>query len=110
MDYGKSFHSRAGKPIATVSDMLEICEGLKTGKKGFNEATLPFLALRIAVNSELDNLEEALPKAFDLLEEGGRLVVISFHSKEDFIVKDFFKEKSSLSEAKMITFSPVMAG
>ena len=91
---GRVLHSRALKLIKTVSDLLEICRGLNTGKAGLNEATLPFLALRIAVNSELDNLKEALPKSFDLLEDGGRLVVISFHSKEDEIVKKFFKEKN----------------
>lgn len=106
---GRVLHSRAVKLIATVGDMLEVCEGLKTGKKALSEATLPFLALRIAVNSELDNLRGALPKAFEILEKGGRMVVISFHSKEDEIVKDFFKEKSLESGAKLITFKPVMA-
>lgn len=77
--------------IQTVGDLLEICKGLKTGKTGINEATLPFLALRIAVNSELENLKIALEKSFELLEKGGRLAVISFHSGEDKIVKEFFK-------------------
>src|SRR5258706_7122859 len=106
---GRVLHSRAAKPVATVGDMLEICQGLKTAKLRLNEATLPFLALRIAVNSELDNLKSALPKAFEILTKGGRLVVISFHSKEDEIVKDFFTEKS-LEGAKLITFKPIMAG
>ena len=105
---GRVIHSRAAKTISSVADMLEITEGLKTGRFGLNEATLPFLALRIAVNSELTNLEETLPKAFDLLERGGRLVVISFHSKEDVIVKNFFKEKK-LEGAEIITFKPVLA-
>ena len=105
---GRVLHSRLVKSIATVGDALEICEGLKIGKPGLNEATLPFLALRIAVNSELSNLEEALPKAFALLDKGGRLVVISFHSGEDAIVKDFFKEKAGQG-AKIITFKPVHA-
>lgn len=105
---GRVLHSRAVKPIETVGDMLEIVHGMRTEKKGLNVATLPFLALRIAVNTELDNLKEVLPKAFDLLEKGGRLVVISFHSKEEEIVKDFFKEKS-LEGAKIITYRPVMA-
>lgn len=81
---------RKEKLFETVGDFLKICEGLKTGKKMLNEATLPFLALRIAVNSELDNLRNVLPKAYDLLEVGGRLIVITFHSKEEDIVKDFF--------------------
>jgi len=106
---GRVLHSRMEKPIRTVGDMLEICEGLKIGKKGLNEATLPFLALRIAINSELENLKTVLPKAFDILMIGGRLVVISFHSKEDEIVKGFFKEKSNSGEAKLITFKPKMA-
>lgn len=105
---GRVIHSRSIKPIETVGDFLEICEGLKVGKKGLNEATLPFLAVRIAVNSELTNLEEVLPKAFDLLKKGGRLVVISFHSKEDVLVKDFFKRMADMG-ARQITFKPVMA-
>ena len=105
---GRVIHARSEKTITTVGDMLEICEGLKTGKTGLNAATLPFLALRIAVNSELSNLEEVLPKAFDLLVNGGRLVVISFHSGEDTIVKNFFKEKIKMG-AKAITTKPVLA-
>jgi len=106
---GRVIHSRAGKLVTTVGDMLEICEGLKIGRSGLNEATLPFLALRIAVNSELSNLEDVLPKAFNLLEKGGRLVVISFHSREDVIVKDFFKKKK-MEGAEIVTFKPILAG
>lgn len=106
---GRVIHSRNQKPIKSVGDFLEICEGLKTGKFKINEATLPFLAVRIAVNSELINLEEVLPKAYGLLKKGGRLVVISFHSKEDALVKNFFKEMV-VKGSKMITFKPVTAG
>lgn len=97
---------RKVRPLKTVADMLEICQGLNTGKKVLNEATLPFLALRIAVNSELENLRIALPKAYKLLAKGGRLVVISFHSGEDKIVKSFFEEMQVLGN-KIITFKPV---
>jgi len=82
--------------IKTVGDFLEICNGLKTGKTSIHEATLPFLALRIAVNSELDNLEIALKKAFSVLEKGGILAVISFHSGEDKIVKEFMKYSKTI--------------
>jgi len=78
-------------PIKTVGDFLDICEGLR-GKARLNPATLPFLALRIAVNSELESLKEALPKAYDLLEDGGKLLVITFHSGEEEIVKRFSKD------------------
>ncbi len=105
---GRVLHSRLAKPVATVGDLLEISEGLRIGKPGLNVATLPFLALRIAVNSELTNLEEALPKAFGILAKRGRLAVISFHSGEDAIVKNFFKEKSK-DGAKIITFKPILA-
>ncbi len=84
--------ARKEAKIETVGDLLKICSGLKTGKTGLSEATLPFLALRIAVNGELDNLRTILPNAYSLLETGGRLVVITFHSGEDKIVKDFEHE------------------
>lgn len=59
-----------------------------------NSATKVFQALRIQVNDELNNLKEVLPKTLELLESGGRLVVISYHSLEDRIVKNFFRNES----------------
>lgn len=64
----------------------------KTFKK--HPATKVFQALRIAVNNELENLNEVLLQAVEVLEKGGRIVVISFHSLEDRIVKHFFKQES----------------
>ncbi len=81
--------ARENRPFKVVSDLLEICWELRS-KPGLNSATLPFLALRIAVNSELDNLSKVLPIAYDLLLPSGRLIIISFHSEEDRIVKRFF--------------------
>lgn len=90
----------------TVGDLLSVVEGLRY-KKGIHPATLPFLALRIAVNSELDNLKDCLPGAFSLLRKGGRLLVISFHSGEDVIVKSFFEEEQKIGEAEILTNKPI---
>lgn len=83
---------RKKKKIETVGDFIEICKVVR-GKPGLHPATVQFLALRIAVNSELENLSEVLPKAFSLLTIGGKMLVITFHSLEDTIVKGFFRKK-----------------
>ena len=91
---------REDKKIEKVGDFLTICK-VVVGKKGLNKVTLPFLALRMAVNSEIENLSEALAKAFDLLETGGRLLVITFHSGEDKVVKEYFRSLENKSLAKI---------
>ncbi len=99
---------RKYKKIEKVGDFLEIVNKVVPKTRDINKATLPFLALRIAVNSEFENLKEALPKAFALLKKGGRLVVISFHSGEDRIVKNFFKEAFKKGSAKILTKKPIV--
>jgi 16S rRNA (cytosine1402-N4)-methyltransferase len=91
---------RKVRKIETVGDLNKISEVLP-GKKGLNKATLVFLALRIAVNSEFENLIEVLPKAFEILNKNGILLVISFHSGEDRIVKEYFKSLSEKGLAKV---------
>ncbi|MFC1629672.1 16S rRNA (cytosine(1402)-N(4))-methyltransferase RsmH [Patescibacteria group bacterium] len=70
-------------------------------------ATRSFQALRITANDELGSLEKTLPQALKVLEKGGRLVVISFHSLEDKIVKNFFKKKDKEGSLRILTKKPI---
>ncbi|MEY4651930.1 MAG: hypothetical protein RI884_511 [Pseudomonadota bacterium] len=77
-------------PLASTAELAELVAGaVKTREPGQNPATRTFQALRIFVNAELEELEQALEGSLNLLEPQGRLVVISFHSLEDRIVKQF---------------------
>ena len=73
-------------------------------------ATRTFQALRIAVNDELESIRKVLPQAISALAEDGRLVVISFHSLEDRIIKNFFSEQAKLGTVKILTKKPIVAG
>lgn len=83
--------ARAEKPIETTLELAEIiAKAAPQGKQKIHPATRSFQALRIYVNRELEELEQALESAKMLLGSGGRLVVVSFHSLEDRIAKQFF--------------------
>ena len=85
----------SGRPVRTTGELAELVAGaVRTREKGQNPATRTFQALRIFVNAELEELEQALSAALGLLAPGGRLVVISFHSLEDRIVKTFIVRES----------------
>jgi 16S rRNA (cytosine1402-N4)-methyltransferase len=100
-------NKRQEEKIKSVGDFNKIVKSRLRSTGKLNVATKPMMALRIAVNSELDNLAESLPKAFDLLAVGGRLAVISFHSGEDRIVKNYFKELAGKEKCRLITEKPV---
>lgn len=89
--------ARRRKPIITTTQLAEvIVAALKTPLKGkWHPATLIFQALRICVNRELDAIAEGVSKAIQMLSHGGRIGVMSFHSLEDRIVKNIFKESST---------------
>lgn len=87
--------ARSDQPIETAEDLAALIErsvpARAPGRRRLHPATRTFQALRIAVNEELESLEEALGAALGLLRPGGRLVVLSYHSLEDRIVKRFFR-------------------
>lgn len=85
----------AARPLTTTDKLAEVIRGAVGGPHTrIHPATRTFQALRIAVNDELGALERALPQAVALLAPGGRLAVISFHSLEDRIVKQFIQQES----------------
>ena len=103
--FGEERHSRAvaraiiaarkEAPITTTRALADLVAKVVRGKPGdIHPATRTFQALRIFVNQELDELISALSAAERVLKPGGRLVVVSFHSLEDRIVKNFFNERS----------------
>jgi 16S rRNA (cytosine1402-N4)-methyltransferase len=90
------------RPIKTTSKLAEIIEQATGGRRSrIHPATKTFLALRIAVNQELEHLKSALRQAVDLLGFEGRLVVISYHSLEDRIVKQFMREQAGGEKARL---------
>jgi len=123
----KIITSRKISPITEPAQLVKIVSAIYRkfykAKSKINPATKIFQALRIAVNQELENLENVLPQTIKLLARGGRLAVISYHSLEDKIVKDFFRRESRdcicppelpicqcshLKKLKIITKKPVL--
>jgi len=108
---GFILEKRKVSPIKTTEDLKAViikAVGRMYRAQKIHPATRTFQALRIAVNSELENLESALGTVIDFLKSGARLCVISFHSLEDRIVKIRFKEFKALGKASIITKKPLI--
>ena len=96
-----------GNPVRTTGDLSKLVAGaVKTREAGQDPATRTFQALRIFVNAELEELEQGLNASLELLAEGARLVVISFHSLEDRIVKTFIARESKSEVDRRAPFAP----
>lgn len=100
---------RKTQPFRTTFDLVNTILAVKSKdrKSKIHPATKTFQALRIAVNEELTSLEMGLEKGFQVLGPNGRFVVISFHSLEDRIVKNFFRTKVKDGLAKQIIKRPI---
>lgn len=98
------------RPLKTTLDLVMAIERATPRwyhRRRIHFATKVFQALRIAVNKELENFERALPQTLEVMKSCGRLVIISFHSLEDRIAKNFLKEKSREGLIKILTKKPL---
>lgn len=105
---------RKEKPIRTTFQLVEIIKKAvpfwyRHGRR-IHYATKTFQALRMAVNCELENIEKGLARAIEVLKSGGVLAVISFHSVEDRVVKNFFRENIKSGLVESVIKKPVLPG
>jgi len=102
--------ARKLKPVSTSGELAKIVKGAFPIKHfKISPATRTFQALRIAVNDELGALERGLRGSWEILDKGGRMSVISFHSLEDRIVKNFFRNLSKEKKGLLINKKPITA-
>ena len=107
----KIIERRKEKSIETTFQLREIIKISTPGwyhHRKIHFATKTFQALRIAVNGEVDNLKKALEESLTILKQNGRLVLISFHSLEDRIVKNFLREKAKQGIVNILTKKPII--
>jgi 16S rRNA (cytosine1402-N4)-methyltransferase len=102
------------RPIRTTAELAAVVSAaarpMNSAERRIHPATRTFQALRIFVNHELDDLRELLKAVPQVLKPCGRIVIISFHSLEDRIVKDAFREGAKQGHYKLLTKKPVTAG
>ena len=117
-EYGEERRSRRiaravvrARPIQTTAELARVVSAAAPSMKGdkIHPATRTFQALRIRVNDELGEIQSLLKSAESLLKVGGRVVLISFHSLEDRLVKDKFKEAAKDGGLEVLTKKPVVA-
>jgi 16S rRNA (cytosine1402-N4)-methyltransferase len=116
--YGEDTHARriaraiaeqrARGLIDTTGALVAIIEKVLGKGRGFHPATKTFQALRIAVNSELDDVRRGIPALIAALAPGGRLAVITFHSLEDRLVKIAFRQAADAGEGTLVTKKPLV--
>lgn len=103
--------TREKKEIKTTTELAQIIEKAipqkVKGKRASHPATKTFLALRVSVNYEFDNLTKILQKAIHLIAPGGRIVIITFHSLEDRIVKETFRFMAKMGGWKLVNKKPI---
>ena len=114
--YGEERRSRSiakkifqNRPINRVDQLVEVLKKCTPPHKRNKILARVFQSFRIAVNKELDNLSSFLEKYLDCLKVGGKIIIISFHSLEDRIVKRSFKESSRKGQLNIITKKPIIA-
>jgi 16S rRNA (cytosine1402-N4)-methyltransferase len=102
--------NRKKKRIQKTFDLVEIIWKAIPSRYRYQRlhfATRTFQALRIATNDELNGIKKALPQALSVIEKGGKILVISFHSLEDRIIKNYFREESKKGLIKILTKKPI---
>ncbi len=100
--------ARRQKRIETTGELTAVIERVSSRAGKIHPATKVFQGLRLAINDELGALTEVLPQAIDNLKKNGRVIVISFHSGEDRIVKNFFKNAQNKGEVEILTKKPII--
>ena len=117
-EYGEERRSRRiaraivrARPIATTAELARVISAAAPSMKGdkIHPATRTFQAIRMRVNDELGEIQSLLKSAGSLLKPGGRVVLISFHSLEDRLVKDAFREQAKAGIFEVLTKKPVVA-
>ena len=99
--------ARSKKPVNTCSELSKIVEGVYGGRGKTHPATRTFQALRIEVNREIDEIGAGLDASLRLLKRGGRLCIISYHSLEDRIAKNFMRNNSKEGLIRILTKKPI---